>query len=220
MIHISETLAIQTVEDFLGGDETARLVKIMDTEATGWRPRRQAEILPAPALAQEILSVATVRALPAIRRVMPSVAAFAPWGYTEMTAGQCVPSHVDGITSPRTAPRRIGRLRVVIAEADEGGRLYMETTADPAPWTTTVLGVSDGYVPGTPLARSLPHEMAEDPHAAEDQWLAATVRTRWLADAGRGVAVAYGAQLIHGVTPVVRGRLRLLVTDLTDAPVS
>ncbi|MGW1076119.1 hypothetical protein [Streptomyces sp. NPDC002537] len=219
MIHISETLAIQTVEEFLGTDETARLTKIMDSEAAGWRPHRQAELLPAPALAQEILSLAAVRALPAIRRAMPSVAAIAPWSYTELAIGQCVPSHVDGIASPRTAPRRIGRIRVLIAEADEGGEFYAETTADPAPWTTTMLGVADGYVSGTPLARSLPHEVAEDP-TPQDQWLAGTARTRWLTRAGRGVAVAYGAQLIHGVTPVVRGRARLFVTDLTDAPVS
>ncbi|MGW2368359.1 hypothetical protein ACWCZ5_22595 [Streptomyces sp. NPDC001667] len=220
MIHISETLAVQTVESFLSAEESARLVKIMDSEAAGWRPRTQAEVLPAPALAQEILALATVRSLPAIRRAMPSIAAATPWGYTELTTGQCVPSHLDGIRSPRTAPRRIGRISVVIAEAEEGGEFYTETTADPSPWTTTLLGVADGFVSGTPLARSLPHETAANPHAAEAEWLAATARTRWTARAGRGVAIAYGAQLIHGVTPVVRGRLRKFVTDLTDAPVS
>ncbi|GAA0479392.1 hypothetical protein ABZ951_18455 [Streptomyces sp. NPDC046215] len=216
MIHISETLAVQTVEDFLGAEEVSRLNKVMDSEAAGWRPRSQAEILPAPALAEEILTQAVARSLPAIRRVMPSIAGAAPWGYTVLTAGQCVPTHLDGIVGARTAPRRIGRIGVVIAEAAEGGEFYVETTADPAPWTTTVLGEADGYVPGTPLARSLPHAMAGDPHAREARWLAAVDRTRWITHAGAGVAVAYGAQLIHGVTPVVRGRVRKFVADLLD----
>ncbi|MFD0385276.1 hypothetical protein ACFQ2B_32485 [Streptomyces stramineus] len=185
MIHISETLAVQTVEDFLGAEEVSRLNKVMDSEAAGWRPRSQAEILPAgPGRGDPHPGRGPLAA--AIRRVMPSIAGAAPWGYTVLTAGQCVPTHLDGIVGARTAPRRIGRIGVVIAEAAEGGEFYVETTADPAPWTTTVLGEADGYVPGTPLARSLPHAMAGDPHAREARWLAAVDRTRWITHAGAG----------------------------------
>ncbi|MFG2223380.1 hypothetical protein [Streptomyces sp. NPDC048644] len=216
MIHVSETLMLQTVEDFLTSDETARLIKIMDSETADWHPVGQAEVLPAPGAAQQILAEATYRALPAIRRGTPSIAGATPWSYTELTAGQSVPTHLDGIISPRTPPRRIGRIGVAVAEADAGGRFYIETTSDPAPWTGAVLGEADGYLPGTPVSRSLPH--APYPHAAQPAWLAGPRKSRWLTDAGAGVAVAYGAQVIHGVTPVISGRLRRFVTDLVDTP--
>ncbi|MEU2794190.1 hypothetical protein [Streptomyces sp. NPDC007100] len=214
MIHISETLVLQTVEDFLTSEEVSRLVKIMDSEAAGWRPRHQAEVLKAPATAQEVLADATLRALPAIRRSMPSIAAAGHWGYTELAVGQGVPTHLDGISSPRTPPRRIGRIGVTIADAADGGRFYIETTSDSAPWSDTLLGPDDGYEPGTPLSHSLPHGPAV--HEETPQWLVSPRKSRWLTDAGPGVAVAYGAQVIHGVTPVLRGRLRKFVTDLVD----
>ncbi|WP_246177298.1 hypothetical protein [Streptomyces paromomycinus] len=214
VIHISETLMLQTVEEFLTAEEISRLVKIMDSEAAGWRPRHQAEVLKAPATAQEVLADATQRALPAIRRSMPSIAGSGHWGYTELAVGESVPTHLDGITSPRTPPRRIGRIGVTIADAAEGGRFYIETTSDSAPWTDTLLGAADGYEPDTPLTRSLPHGPAA--HEDTPQWLSAPRKSRWLTDAGPGVAVAYGAQVIHGVTPVLRGRVRKFVTDLVD----
>lgn len=215
MIHIGETLAIHSVEGFLTTEELAHLNKIMDVEAAGWRPRHPAEVLPAPAMAQEILARATERALPAIRRTMPSIAAAAPWAYIELRPGQAVPTHLDGITGARTAPRRLGRIGVSIAEPDAGGRFYAETTSDPAPWTEEVLGEADGYQPDTPLARSLPHAPEAD---GMPDWITPVPRTRWTADAAPGVALAYGAQLIHGVEPVRAGVLRKFVADLLDTP--
>ncbi|MEU5129800.1 hypothetical protein [Streptomyces mobaraensis] len=215
MIHISETLALQTVEDFLDAEERARLAKFVDADpVASRRPVRQAEVVPAPAGAGEILRRATERALPAIRRALPSVRDAGPWGYTELWPGDAVPTHLDGIPSPGTAPRRIGRIGVSVADADEGGLFYVETTSSGAPWTGAVAGETEGFAPGTPLTRCLPHQPAGRGHAAEASWLSRTPTTRWTTAAPAGVAVAYGSQLIHGVTPVTRGRLRKFVADL------
>ncbi|MEU3354429.1 hypothetical protein [Streptomyces sp. NPDC037389] len=220
MIHISETLVLQTIEDFLVVDELAQLRKVMaeERQATGWTPRYQAEVVPAPAVAQEILRTATERALPAIRRVMPSIRAAAPWSYTELGTGERVPTHLDGIHSPSAAPRRIGRIRVVLEEAEDGGDFYVETTSSGSVWTGEPAGEAEGFQPGTALTHRLPHAPGPDTHQhdSEPAWLREARRTRWTTEAGAGVAVAYGAQVIHGVTSVRAGRVRKFVTDLLD----
>ncbi|MFH8609709.1 hypothetical protein ACH4D5_19740 [Streptomyces sp. NPDC018029] len=220
MIHISETLVLQTVEDFLSQDELTHLRKIMNAEldATGWTPRHQAEVLAAPPAAQYILQHATSRALPAIRRAMPSIAAAAPWAYTELAVGQEVPTHLDGIPDPGTAPRRLGRIGVTLDDAEAGGEFYIETTSSPGIWTGEHLGRAEGFLPDTPLSRSLPHAPGPDVHAhdAAPDWLTSADRTRWITDAVAGTAVFYGSQVIHGVRPVRVGHLRKFVTDLLD----
>ncbi|MFD8994159.1 hypothetical protein [Streptomyces abikoensis] len=220
MIHISETLVLQTVEDFLVADELSHLRKVMaeERQATGWVPRHPAEVVPAPAAAQEVLRQATERALPVIRRVMPSVGAAAPWGYTELGTGERVPTHLDGIPRPSVAPRRIGRLRVVLDEADDGGDFYVETTSSGSVWTGELASEAEGFQPGTALTHRLPHAPGPDTHQhdAEPAWLRGARRTRWTTEAGAGVAVAYGAQVIHGVSSVRAGRVRKFVTDLLD----
>lgn len=220
MIHISETLALHTTEGFLSDDELTQLRKIMRAEldATGWAPRHQAEILLAPPTAQDILQDAVHRALPAIRRTMPSIQAAAPWAYTELTTGQEVPTHLDGIPDPAAPPRRLGRIGVVLEDADAGGDFYIETTSSPTVWTGHEVGEPEGFLPGTPLTHRLPHAQEPDanPHEATPAWLTDARRTRWITDARAGTAVAYGSQVIHGVTPVRGGHLRKFVTDLLD----
>ncbi|MFI9237235.1 hypothetical protein [Streptomyces sp. NPDC053079] len=215
MIHLSETLALQTVEDFLDANELAQLVKIMDAEhaATGWKPRSQADVIAAPGQAQEILRAATTRALPVLRRVLPSVTAHAPWAYTELTVGQEVPAHLDGIPDPAVRPRRLGRIGVVLDGPGRGGEFYVETTSSPVIWSGKEVGEEEGYAPGTALTHRLPHERA---HYSAPDWLRDAVRTRWVTATPPGVAVAYGAQVLHGVLPVRAGLLRKFVTDLTD----
>lgn len=231
MIHISETLALQTVEEFLTADALTQLRKIMDSEqeATGWTPRFQADVVPVPAQAEDILQSAVTRALPAIRRALPSIRAAAPWHYTELTSGHAVPTHLDGIPAPGVAPRRLGRIGVVLADADSGGDFYVETTAADSVWTGAYAGEAEGFLPGTPLSHRLPHAAepegphatgAVGPHAAEPAWLTGARRTRWITDARAGTAVAYGSQVIHGVLPVRAGRLRKFVTDLLDEPLA
>ncbi|GGX97728.1 hypothetical protein [Streptomyces hiroshimensis] len=217
MIHLTETLALQSVEEFLTPAELRQLVKIMDHEiaATGWKPRRQAEVFRAPGLAQEILRSATARALHVLQRALPSVAADARWDYTELTAGQHIPTHIDGIPDPAVAPRRIGRIGVVLEDADAGGEFYIETTAGPAVWTGTVVGEAEGYAPGTPLTHRMPHLGG---HEAVPAWLRDVDSTRWVTATRPGTALAYGAQVLHGVQPVRAGKLRKFVTDLLDTP--
>lgn len=218
MIHISETLAIQTIEGFLGEEDIERLCKIMDEAllTADWQPRDGGDLMHVPPEAEDILQNAFAAALPAIRRSMPSIAAAVRFGYTEVRAGQSVPVHLDGIHNPHQPPRRIGRFGVTIADADEGGEFYVATTGSPTPWTGTVLGEDDGYSPGTPLAHRLDHEATRA--SGEPNWVADVPQTRWICQAPAGVAVAYGAQLIHGITPVTSGLLRKFVCDLTDAP--
>lgn len=220
MIHISETLVLQTVEDFLTSDELSQLRKIMDDEqhATGWPPRFQAEVVPAPSPAQELLRHATERALPAIRRAMPSIRTSAAWGYTELAPDGRVPTHIDGIPDVSAVPRRLGRIGVVLEAADTGGEFYVETTSHDGIWRGSVAGEADGFHPGSALTHSLPHSPGPDVHQhdGEPEWLRNAPRTRWITDAGPGIAVAYGAQVIHGVLPVRAGRLRKFVTDLLD----
>lgn len=220
MIHISETLALHTTEGFLNDSELAQLRKIMrgELDESGWRPRHQAEILLAPPAAQEILQEATRRALPTIRRTMPSITAAAPWAYTELTAGQEVPTHLDGIPDPATAPRRLGRIGVVLDDAEAGGEFYVETTSSPGIWSGDEVGEAEGFMPATPLTHSLPHAPKPDAplHDSAPKWLAEARRTRWTTDARAGTAVAYGSQVIHGVSPVRSGHLRKFVTDLLD----
>ncbi|MEV6756554.1 hypothetical protein [Streptomyces sp. NPDC051214] len=221
MIHISETLVLQTVEDFLTSEELSQLRKIMDDEqhATGWTPHFQAEVVPAPSPAQELLKHATERALPAIRRAMPSIGTCAEWGYTELTHDGRVPTHIDGIPDVSAVPCRLGRIGVVLEAAETGGDFYVETTSHDGIWSGAVAGEADGFQPGSALTHSLPHSPGPDVHRHEGEpaWLRNAPRTRWITEAGPGVAVAYGAQVIHGVLPVHAGRLRKFVTDLLSS---
>jgi hypothetical protein len=222
VIHVSETLALQTVEDFLTPEDLTQLRKIMDDElhVTGWTPRFQAEVLTAPPLAQEILQHATARALPAIRRTIPSIGSAAPWGYTELTEGQRVLTHLDGIPDPVAPACRLGRIGVVLEEAEVGGQFYIETTSSDHVWSGERAGEAQGFLPDTPLTYRLPHAPGPNVHQhdSEPAWLASASRSRWTTDAGAGVAVAYGAQVLHGVQPVRAGRLRKFVTDLLTGP--
>ncbi|MFI1970481.1 hypothetical protein [Streptomyces cinnamoneus] len=218
MISLGETLALQTVEHFLQPEELTQLRKIMDQHlrVAGWTSGPYAQLLLAPDGAQEILRQATARSLPVIRRSMPSIDGDVPWHYTELLPGMSVPAHIDGIPHPATPPRRLGRIGVVVEEADGGGQFYLETTSSGAVWSGHDVGEADGYADGTPLTHDAPHLPGPDVHAAEPPWLAGVRRTRWISDSGAGTAVAYGAQVLHGVTTVQAGRLRKFVTDLVD----
>ncbi|MGW6055505.1 hypothetical protein [Streptomyces sp. NPDC055189] len=221
MIHPSETLALQTVEDFLTPEELTQLRKLMDDElhTSGWTPRFQAEVLTAPPPAQEILDHATTRALPAIRQAIPSIGSAAPWCYTELTAGQRVPTHLDGIPNPGPVGCRLGRIGVVLDEPEAGGQFYIETTSSDHVWSGERVGEPQGFLPDTPLTHRHPHAPLPDTrqHEGEPAWLTSASRTRWTTDASPGTAIAYGAHLIHGVRPVGTGRLRKFVTDLLTA---
>ncbi|MFF1378936.1 hypothetical protein [Streptomyces sp. NPDC058308] len=221
MIHISETFALHSVEEFLTDEEISQLNKIVDNDAVRPPGETGSRYEHAPDAAQAMLQQAFARALPSLRDVMPNVAGTGQWAYAEVAEGDCIPVHVDGIPDPSARPRRIGRIGIVIRAADAGGQFYVATTSSPALWSGAELGEADGFAAGTRQTRSMPHEMSPSPsvHAAPN-WAQDMPQTRWTTDAPAGTAVAYGAQLLHGVAPVTRGVVRKFVTDLLDMDTS
>lgn len=164
MIHVSETFALSTVEDFLTEEDVEQLNKIMDAEPGTQRAGSLSAHITAPDAAQYVLQQAVERALPAIRSTMPSVAAAGAWDYAELAPGDYVHVHLDGIPAPAVPPRRIGRMGVTIRKADEGGLFYVATSSSPGLWTGEELGEAEGYSAGTKLTRQL--EGGRDQHAA------------------------------------------------------
>ncbi|MFF4225481.1 hypothetical protein ACFYZH_21820 [Streptomyces abikoensis] len=212
MIHMTETLAVQTVEGFLTPDETAELTKLLDEHlvATGWRPARPSDGLVAPGEVQELLAAGVERALPAIRRAFPSVATATPWDYHDLRPGDSIEPHLHGVDAPDRRRQRVARVAFHLQEADEGGAFYIETASSEALWTDRTAGSDSAFLPGTRFAREISHHGGLDSAAA----LARVPRTRWTSAPPARTAVVYGAQLVHGVETVRAGRLRKLITNL------
>ncbi|MDT0454028.1 hypothetical protein [Streptomyces hesseae] len=213
---MTETLAVQTVEGFLTPDETEQLTKFLDEHlaATGWRPARPSDGLVAPGEVQEILAAGVERALPAVRRVFPSVTTATPWDYHDLGPGDRIEPHLHGVEEGMDAaggrPQRVARVAFHLREADEGGEFYVETASSEALWTDRTAGPGSAFLPGTRFAREISHHAGPEATAA----LARVPRTRWTSAPPTGTAVVYGAQLVHGVATVRAGRLRKLITNL------
>ncbi|MFE0043377.1 hypothetical protein [Streptomyces albireticuli] len=217
MIHMTETLAVHTVEGFLTPDETAEVVKLMDDHlaTTRWVPARPSDGLAPPASVQEILGGAVERALPAIRRVFPSAVAVTPWDYHGLGPGDRIEAHVHGVSAPESRPQRVARVAFHLREAERGGEFYVDTCASDALWTDRTAGPGSAFAPGTRFVREISHHSGPREIAA----LSGVPRTRWTSAPPAGTAVVYGAQLVHGVEAVRAGRLRKLITNLMDGPV-
>ncbi|UQI46021.1 hypothetical protein M1P56_17520 [Streptomyces sp. HU2014] len=213
MIHMTETLAVHTVEGFLTPDERHSLIKVLDEhlEATGWVPERPSAALVPPDTAQEILEAGFRRALPGIRRVFPSVAACTPWNYHDLAPGDRIDPHLHGVPDPGARPQRVARVAFHLQEAARGGEFFVDTCSSDALWTDRAAGPGSAFAPGTRFARDIP-----DDGGTHNAWLGAVPRTRWTSAPPAGTAVVYGAQLVHGVLPVAEGRLRKLITNLLD----
>ncbi|MCP2337540.1 hypothetical protein [Actinomadura rupiterrae] len=234
MIHLAETLAIGSIEDFLTPAEATALRDIMDAFLADQRPagfgtRRttsiheipghtavqamavyepagRIEITGIPGAAEQILSDAFARALPAINRGMPSISRCRPWTYVEYGPGQHITPHLDGIApDPLSWPRQIAGISIVITEAAAGGGFFVETTSDQQLWERSC--EQDGYSPGMHLARDGADQSAD--------WFQAMTRTRWQVTAAAGTALLYGSQLTHGTEPVREGRARKFISWLT-----
>ncbi|MFI1967967.1 hypothetical protein BLA24_21820 [Streptomyces cinnamoneus] len=216
MIHMTETLAVHTLEGFLTPEETAQVTKLLDEhlEATRWVPARPSEGTVPPEAVQEILAAGIARALPAIRRVFPSVAAATPWDYHDLGPGDRIDAHLHGVGEPDARPQRVARVAFHLQEASRGGEFYVDTCSAEDLWTSRVAGSGSAFVPGTRFAREVSHEGRPEDLAA----LAGIPRTRWTSAPPAGTAVVYGAQLVHGVETVREGRLRKLITNLLDGP--
>ncbi|MBH1935848.1 hypothetical protein I5Q34_16495 [Streptomyces sp. AV19] len=214
---MTETLAVHTVEGFLTLDETSQVIKGLDEyiAATGWVPARPEEGLRAPDDVQEILNAAVERALPSIRRVFPSVDGRpTPWDYHDFGPGGGIEPHLHGVDDPGARRQRVARVAFHLQEAARGGEFFVDTSASEALWTDRVAGADSGFVPGTRFTREISHDASAEALAE----LRAIPRTRWTSTPPAGTAIVYGAQLVHGVQPVVEGRLRKLITNLLAGP--
>ena len=233
MIHVSETLTVSSVEGFLTPEEVSALTTLMDTalaegdrqqfdaERTATRhaipghtaqqamaifePAGRLEIHQPPQPAAEILATATLRAIPALRRAMPSLTACRDWMYVEYGPGQHITPHVDGIApDPGAWPRQLAGISVILQHASAGGEFFVETTSSPALWTA--IPTPAGYHHPMPLA----HEGAD--HSSP--WFRTMPRTRWNVTPEPGTALLYGSQLTHGTEPVQAGRERKFISWL------
>ncbi len=209
MIHMTETLAVQTIEDFLTAEETTQLTKTLDEHlaATGWIPARPSEGMTPPEPAQAILNAAMRRALPALRRAFPSATATDPWLYHDLKPGDKIRPHVHGVGDPQARPQRIARVAFNLQDAESGGDFYLDTCSADAVWSDVTPTVDSDYAPGTRFvheitARTGPVNLNDIPH------------TRWTCSPPPGTTVVYGTQLVHGVLPVAQGRVRKLITNL------
>ncbi|MEU9372653.1 hypothetical protein AB0D94_02575 [Streptomyces sp. NPDC048255] len=209
MINTSETLAVQTIENFLTPEETMQVTKIVDDQlaATGWVPARPAEGLTPPEAAQEILDGAIERAMPVIRRAFPSAASVAPWLYHDLKPGDRIRSHVHGMGDPDARPVLLARVVFNLQDAEEGGEFYLDTSACEELWSDRRAGPGGAFAPGTRFV----HEVTARSGPVD---LGAIDSTRWVCRPPAGTTLVYGAQLIHGVMPVTVGRVRKLITDL------
>ncbi|MEV5240423.1 hypothetical protein AB0K89_15170 [Streptomyces cinnamoneus] len=209
MIHMTETLAVQTVEGFLTADETTELTKVLDDHlvATGWVPARPSEGITPPRAAHAILDAAMRRALPALRRVFPSARGTDPWLYHDLGPGDRIRPHVHGVGDPRARPQRIARVAFNLQDAERGGEFYLDTCSAEALWSEVTPAAGSAYAPGARFvheitARTGPVKLSDVPH------------TRWTCSPPPGTTVVYGTQLVHGVLPVEEGRVRKLITNL------
>ncbi len=236
MIHIAETVAVASVENFLDTSERTRLAAIMTDffaaqhasdfgpsrttsihEIPGhtveqamavYEPAGRVEVPKIPAEAEELLQCAFERARPALGRVMPSITTCRPWTYVEYGPGQHITAHLDGIApDPLAWPRQIAGISVVISEAEAGGGFYVETTSTEQLWDTSHDDAeSHGYAKGMWLA----HDGVD--HSAE--WFPQVPRTRWTVAPDPGTALLYGSQLVHGTEPVTGGRVAKFISWL------
>ncbi|MER5359754.1 hypothetical protein [Streptomyces sp. NPDC002785] len=236
MIHIAETVATGSIEDFLTSEEGDRLATVMHTFLTSesrdrfgeqrthsiheipghspeqamavYEPAGRVEIPKIPAEAEDLLQLAFDRARPALSRVMPSITTCRPWTYVEYGPGQRITSHLDGIApDPLAWPRQIAGISVVISQAQAGGAFYVESSSSDRLWNRRLDHDPDSdYANGMWLA----HDGAD--HSAD--WFAAMPRTRWNVSPAPGTALLYGSQLAHGTEPVTSGRVAKFISWL------
>jgi hypothetical protein len=235
LIHMAETLAIGSIENFVDPTEIAQLVKIMDTflaeegaarfadaradsihEIPGhtaveamavYEPAGRLEAAKIPNEAEGILQQSFGRASAALARLMPSITTCRPWTYVDYGPGQHITPHLDGIApDPLSWPRQIAGISIVITPAIEGGAFFVETASDSRLWHHACTDTEAGYVPGTWWA----HDGAD--HSAD--WFRDMPRTRWSVNPAAGTALLYGSQLTHGTEPVRQGRARKFISWL------
>ncbi|MEU4208658.1 hypothetical protein AB0F13_01420 [Streptomyces sp. NPDC026206] len=161
MITLTETLAVDTVDEFLTNEEVARLSRAMDSfiQRTGWKPAYVGEeLVVLPDEVQDALQAATLHHLPEIRRTFPSAMGCSPWQLIQFDAGEGAVHHLDGIgADPLTAPRHVARIGVTIQDAEAGGQFFFETTSSTDLWDPRFSeGTTPGYADGMRFTRIAP----------------------------------------------------------------
>ncbi|MFJ9943228.1 hypothetical protein [Streptomyces erythrochromogenes] len=107
---------------------------------------------------------------------------------------------------------------MTIQDAISGGGFFIETSSSPAIWDEHPgEGPHPGYAPGMRFTRIAPHDKISrgDEYT---HWIHAVTGARWTTPASTGTAVAYGARLIYGTTPVAQGRCRKFITASPPTP--
>ena len=237
-IHMAETLAVGSVEDFVTLGEIAELIEIMDRhlaaegadrfadaraesihEVPGhtaseamqiYEPAGRLEVAKIPDEAETLLQEAFQRASDAVGRLMPSITTCRPWTYVEYGPGQHITPHLDGIApDPLSWPRQIAGISIVISSPVDGGAFFVESSSDSRLWDRPCPDPAAGYAPGAWLA----HDGADYSAA----WFRDMPRTRWSVNPAVGTALLYGSQLTHGTDPVRQGRSRKFISWLIAA---
>ncbi|HEU5320371.1 MAG TPA: 2OG-Fe(II) oxygenase [Methylomirabilota bacterium] len=217
-----ETLMVHSVEGFLSGAETRRLLALMDgavpdptvfaaprrttsihairgmtrrAAAGVYEPRGRIEVVGLPGPATALLDAALERHAAAVRRSFPSLHRCEGWVYVEYGVGQHIRPHVDFArddTDPRR--RKVAGVTLLLHPADAGGEFTVYTCGADALWERGRRGLS--------IPQRLGPESPEFRALATTPW---TVRQR------PGTAVFYGAHVIHGTARVRRGRARKII---------
>lgn len=170
-----------------------------------FEPRGRVQVGTLPRRVEAILTSATERAMPALRRLFPATTSVRPWTYVEYAPEQYITPHVDGIApKPTTWPRQVAGLGITIQRAEDGGEFYIETTASDELWDDSAETGSLAWA----------REGADE----SSPWFRAMRRTRWVVAPAEGTLACYGSQLVHGTMPVRSGRAIKLLSWLIQAP--
>ncbi|MGH8929907.1 MAG: hypothetical protein ACRDZO_04540 [Egibacteraceae bacterium] len=234
-IHLAETLAVGSIENFLSTGDMAQLTQIMDSflaqgdlarfgekraasihEIPGhtpaqamavYEPAGRLEVPAIPDEAEQLLQRSFDLARPALARLLPSVTACRPWTYVEYGPRQHITSHLDGIApDPLSWPRQIAGVSIIVGAPAHGGAFYVETTSHEGLWDQVCDDSGSGYLSGMRFA----HDGAD--HSAD--WFRGMPSTRWSVDPAPGTALLYGSQVAHGTEPVIEGKARKFISWL------
>lgn len=136
------------------------------------------------------LDDAFFRRIEDIRRTHPRATWPRGWTYVEYGPGQDCTTHADGTFGGT----QVAACSIRLDDRAVGGEFYVETSGSPALWM-------DGAASAELLTAGL----------YDNRWLRALPKTRWLAMPATGTAIVWGAQLLHGTQPVVRGTARKII---------
>ncbi|MGH8974902.1 MAG: hypothetical protein ACRD0C_17080 [Acidimicrobiia bacterium] len=227
-MNISETLLAYSVEEFLTDAETASVLEMLDRHTAPlpvramtpghngrsihsldgfsveetveiYEPRGRLELDAVADDVSEVMDRAVHRRWDDLRRALPSARRVDPWIYLEYGPEQYVTPHIDYAWNEDFPDHpKVAGISVQLNDGFLGGELFVETSASPRLWRA-----ADG------------REVVAAGADLSSHWFPSTPRTRWTSTPRRGTAYLYGSQLVHGTLPVLRGRVRKLISFVT-----